>query len=86
MIISTFSLKKIDVLNIIYLITSWTSFSVPLKVVAIISSNSFVAAPKVSAMKVPPTAESNKFLDIKFNSHKKYEQSSKQPSHKWDNF
>jgi hypothetical protein len=34
----------------------------------IILSRSFVAAPKVSDIKVPPAAESNRFLEEKFSS------------------
>jgi hypothetical protein len=40
---------------------------VPFKKKSIILSRSFIAAPKVMDIKVPPAAESNRFLEEKFS-------------------
>jgi hypothetical protein len=40
-------------------------------------SSSFVAASKIRDIKVPPAAESSRFLEEKSVLHKKFEQSSK---------
>ena len=62
-----FITQRGNFLNRIYLLTSWSSFSVPFRVTTIISSRSFVAAPRMMDIKVPAAAESNKFLEEKFS-------------------
>jgi hypothetical protein len=54
-------------LNRIYLLTLWSSLGVSLKIIYHHVINKLCAAPKVMDIKVPPAAESKRFLEEKFS-------------------
>jgi hypothetical protein len=57
--------------NRIYLLTLWSSLGVPFRII-IILSRSYVVAPKVMDIKVPPAAESRRFLEENLVLHKRF--------------